>query len=172
MRTSSLSRFESDLCIRLNRINRRRVIGPFFAFISRLGDGLFWYALLAFMLIVHHDWKITVVMMATGACSTALYHQIKSRTKRPRPCEAYAMPYLTVAPLDRFSFPSGHTLHAVGFTQLSGHAHPELLWLLTPFTVLVALSRLVLGLHYPSDVIMGAAIGSAMAMGAIALTGV
>ena len=81
------------------------------------------------------------------------------------------MPYLTVAPLDRFSFPSGHTLHAVGFTLLAVHAHPELAWFLIPFTVLVALSRLVLGLHYPSDVLTGAAIGTLMATLAIGLTG-
>ena len=172
MHTSSLSHFESDLCIRFNRINRRRLIGPFFATISRLGNGAFWYALLAVMLVVYHDWQVTLVMICTGACSTLLYRQIKSRTQRPRPCESYAMPYLTVAPLDRFSFPSGHTLHAVGFTLIACHAHAELAWLLMPFTVMVALSRLVLGLHYPSDVLMGATLGSLMAILAISLTGI
>ena len=80
------------------------------------------------------------------------------------------MPHLTVAPLDRFSFPSGHTLHAVGFTLLATHAHPELGWFLVPFATMVACSRLVLGLHYPSDVLTGAAIGSFMAASAIYLT--
>ena len=172
MHASDLSRIESALCIRFNRINRRRVIGPFFATVSRLGDGAFWYALLLLVLVVYHDWTLVLVMIATGACSTALYRQIKGRTQRPRPCEAYAMPHLTIAPLDRFSFPSGHTLHAVGFTLLASHAHPELAWFLAPFSVLVALSRLVLGLHYPSDVLMGAALGSLMATLAIMLTGV
>ncbi len=124
------------------------------------------------LVVVYHDWTMALVMVATGACSTAIYRQIKGRTQRPRPCETYAMPHLTVAPLDRFSFPSGHTLHAVGFTLLASHAHPELAWFLVPFTVLVALSRLVLGLHYPSDVLMGAALGTAMALLGISLTGV
>jgi undecaprenyl-diphosphatase len=66
-------------------------------------------------------------------------------------------------PLDRYSFPSGHTLHAVSFTAIATAHFPELGWVLVPFTVLVAASRVVLGLHYPSDVLAGAAIGAALA---------
>lgn len=167
---SDAARFESALCVRINRINRRRLIGPAFALISRLGDGAFWYALMLLMPLAYGDWLLAVTMALTGAVSTALYRFIKACTRRPRPCEAYDMPCLTVAPLDRFSFPSGHTLHAVGFTVLACHAHPELGWFLIPFAALVALSRVVLGLHYPSDVLTGAAIGGTMAAGAIAIT--
>lgn len=170
MHFADLARYESDLCLRCNRINGRRVIGPFFALISRLGDGAFWYALMLLMPVLYGDWKLPLVMTITGLASTALYRLIKGRTQRPRPCEAYSMPHLTVAPLDRFSFPSGHTLHAVGFTLLATHAHPELGWFLIPFATMVACSRLVLGLHYPSDVLTGAAIGSFMAASAIYLT--
>ena len=161
MHFADLARYESDLCLRCNRINGRRVIGPFFALISRLGDGAFWYALMLLMPVVYGDWKLAFTMVITGIASTA---------QRTRPCEAYSMPHLTVAPLDRFSFPSGHTLHAVGFTLLATHAHPELGWFLIPFATLVACSRLVLGLHYPSDVLTGAAIGSCMATTAIFVT--
>jgi hypothetical protein len=49
----------------------------------------------------------------------------------------------------------GHTLHAVAFTTVASAYSPQLSWLLIPFTVLIALSRMVLGLHYPSDVIAG-----------------
>ena len=44
-----------------------------------------------------------------------------------------------------------------------------LAWVLVPFTVLIALSRVVLGLHYPSDVLAGALIGALMAGGVLAL---
>jgi undecaprenyl-diphosphatase len=74
-----------------------------------------------------------------------------------------------VAPLDEYSFPSGHTMHAVAFTLLAVVAFPGLAWVLVPFTVLVALSRLVLALHYPSDVLAGAVLGGALASAATAL---
>ena len=171
MHLSDLAHFESMLCVRCNRINGRRLIGPFFAGISRLGDGVFWYGLMLLMPVLYGDWRLMLLMCVTGAASTALYRWLKLHTQRPRPCEAYTMPHLTVAPLDRFSFPSGHTLHAVGFTLLVTHAHSELGWFLIPFATLVACSRLVLGLHYPSDVLSGAAIGSLMAAAAICLGG-
>ena len=67
------------------------------------------------------------------------------------------------APLDRYSFPSGHTLHAVSFTWQACAHFPELAWVLLPLAALIAGSRVVLGLHYPSDVLAGAAVGAALA---------
>ncbi len=68
-----------------------------------------------------------------------------------------------VSPLDRFSFPSGHTLHAVAFTIIASIHYPQLPFLLVPFTLLTAASRIVMGLHYPSDVLAGACLGAIIA---------
>ena len=69
-------------------------------------------------------------------------------------------PSIVSSPLDPFSFPSGHTLHAVAFTVVAATHYPPLAALLVPFTLLIAASRVVLGLHYPSDVLVGAVLGA------------
>jgi undecaprenyl-diphosphatase len=88
-----------------------------------------------------------------------LYKWLKGKTLRPRPYEVHQDIWLTGRPLDRFSFPSGHTLHAVAFSSIAVFYYPALFLLVVPFAAMVALSRVVLGLHYPSDVLMGALIG-------------
>jgi undecaprenyl-diphosphatase len=102
-------------------------------------------------------------MLLAGGSGTLVYKLLKQRTLRPRPFQVIQAISLGTAPLDKFSFPSGHTLHAVTFTLVALHYYPALAWLLIPFTLLVAASRLVLGLHYPSDVLAGAALGAAIA---------
>jgi undecaprenyl-diphosphatase len=76
---------------------------------------------------------------------------------------------MAMPPLDRYSFPSGHTLHAVSFTWQAVAHFPQLAWILIPLALLIALSRVVLGLHYPTDVIAGAAVGALLAAGGLAL---
>ena len=92
------------------------------------------------------------------------------RTARPRPFQKHAAIARGARALDEFSFPSGHTLHAVAFTILAVAAFPALGWILVRFAVLVALSRVVLGLHYPSDVLAGAAVGATLAGLALVLS--
>ena len=94
---------------------------------------------------------------------------LKERLVRERPYIAHAGIELGLAPLDRYSFPSGHTLHAVCFTLLAVAHVPELAPLLVPFTLLVGASRIVLGLHYPSDVVAGAVIGAIVAGASLAV---
>jgi undecaprenyl-diphosphatase len=78
---------------------------------------------------------------------------------------------VTTLPLDYYSFPSGHTLHAVCFSVVAVSYYPALWWLLLPFTLLVVASRLILGLHYLSDVIAGALIGGTIAFAGLYLAG-
>ena len=137
-----------------------------------LGDGVFWYCLMAaFAILDGSDGRWTALYMAVAGLScTLVYKSLKHATARPRPCDAGFTNHLTVQPLDTFSFPSGHTLHAICFTMIATAAVPWLGLILWPFTIMVALSRLVLGLHYPSDVLAGASIGAAIAYLTISLT--
>jgi undecaprenyl-diphosphatase len=60
-------------------------------------------------------------------------------------------------------------LHAVSFSVVAIHYYPQLAWVLVPFTLLVAGSRVFLGLHYPSDVAAAAGIGLVLAYAGILL---
>ena len=157
----SLPGFDRHLCVVANRWGARRAVGAFFGVISRLGDGVFWYALMTVLAIFGgmHGALAALQMLLTGAAALLLYRQLKRWTRRPRPFRACDGVIARVPPLDEFSFPSGHTLHAVSFTIVALAWFPMLVPLLVPFTVLVAASRVVLGLHYPSDVIAATAIG-------------
>jgi undecaprenyl-diphosphatase len=152
---------EWRLCLRCNRWVARRAIGRFFSAISRLGDGAFWYALmLGIALSAGSAGRIAALHMAlTGLVAAALYRLLKRWTRRPRPFRAHSEIIAHVPPLDEFSFPSGHTLHAVCFTIIALAYFPLLAPLLIPFALLVAASRVILGLHYPSDVIAASLIG-------------
>jgi len=152
---------ERRLCIAMNRWGARHALRRFFGVISRLGDGMFWYSLMGlFAAFGGTRGALAALHMAlTGLVAATMYRGLKRWTRRPRPFRAHGdiVPY--VAPLDEFSFPSGHTLHAVSFSMIALAYFPALAPVLLPFTLLVALSRVVLGLHYPSDVIAATVIG-------------
>jgi undecaprenyl-diphosphatase len=152
---------DSHLCITFNRTSHNILIRNFFKAISRLGDGIFWYSLMALMLCVDqaHAFLPVSHMAVAGLIGTLIYKWLKVRTLRPRPFNVHQQISLRSVPLDQFSFPSGHTLHAVIFSMVAIHYYPMLSVALIPFTILIGLSRPILGLHYPSDVLVGAFIG-------------
>jgi undecaprenyl-diphosphatase len=98
-----------------------------------------------------------------------IYKYLKQRLIRERPFISYPNILCGTPPLDRYSFPSGHTLHAAAFSVLVMYHFPELGWVVVPFSILIACSRVVLGLHYPTDVFAGAAIGGSIAAASIPL---
>jgi undecaprenyl-diphosphatase len=104
-----------------------------------------------------------IVMACTGVLGLTVYTLLKRVCVRERPFITHAAIDLKAVPLDRYSFPSGHTLHAVSFAWQATAHFPELGWVLVPLAALIAASRMVLGLHYPSDMLAGAAIGAALA---------
>ncbi len=164
--------FETATCLRFNQTHRHAGWGAIMRIASRLGDGWVWAAAVAAVAVAHGDGRglgHALLMLVAGALATALYRAIKGGTRRPRPSAVLAALSLSVPPLDRFSFPSGHTLHAVLFTVIAWWSVPWLGAVLAPCCLLVATSRLVLGLHWPSDVLAGAAIGGGLAASAIAL---
>lgn len=157
---------ELDFCRNVNRALQLPVIRPFFSAVSRLGDGVFWYSLIIALPFIYgtEAMLLSLLMAVTGASNLLIYKFIKKATCRERPCTTSADITPGAHLLDHYSFPSGHTLHAVSFTILAVSVYPVLGWILIPFAILVAISRVILGLHYPTDVIAGALIGLCTAL--------
>ena len=158
---SRMHALDSALCVTVSHTNQYRLIRDWFRLISRLGDGVFWYGLMLAIIITQQMDGIKPVlhMLAAGLTGTLIYKWLKHKTHRPRPFEVRLDVWVIGKPLDHFSFPSGHTLHAVAFSMVAMHYYPPLAVILVPFMLMVAMSRVILGLHYPSDVLAGASIG-------------
>ncbi len=156
---------DSGWCLRANRWGEGGRSRSYFALVSRLGDGVIWYVLMAALIVVDglDGLAASAHLAATGVIALTLYKLLKRWTRRPRPFASDQRIHAWVAPLDEFSFPSGHTLHAVAFSLVAMAHYPMLAWVLVPFTASVAASRVVLGLHYPSDVLAATAIGTSLA---------
>jgi undecaprenyl-diphosphatase len=158
-------RAELQFCRTLNRSTARPMIRTLFRSVSWLGDGWFWYGLMVLLatLAGTNGALVAAQMVLAGGVGVAIYRKIKTRAVRERPFITHSAIHCAAAPLDRYSFPSGHTLHAVSYTMLVSSYFPVLTGPLTAFAVLVALSRVVLGLHYPTDVAAGALLGAGLA---------
>jgi undecaprenyl-diphosphatase len=129
--------------------------------VSRLGDGWLWYGLMAALPLVAgaHGWHCARLMLVGGIVNLALYWVLKHGTARERPIVICPELRQCAPGLDRYSFPSGHTQHAVAFTLILVAHFPFAAPALVPFTLLTAYARVALGLHYPSDTVVGAGLG-------------
>lgn len=162
---------ELGFCVSMNRTFSAPVLQRFFAIISRLGDGVFWYSLMLCLPLLYGIDAIyaSLLMVTVGIVNLLIYKVIKRTTERERPCSVNNEICMGTAPLDHYSFPSGHTLHAVAFTIIAVFFYPQLGVILIPFAALVAASRVILGLHYPTDVAAGALIGTIIAITGLSL---
>ena len=162
---SRLFAFDLDLCRRMTRLQRSASALAFFRLVSRLGDGPFWFALAAGLALFGGTASLVAVlrMSLVGIAAALVSRWLKGWANRARPFSADPGISAGGQALDPWSFPSGHTLHACAFHGVLVVDPPWLALALVPWTVAIALSRVVLGLHYPSDVAAGAAIGTALA---------
>jgi undecaprenyl-diphosphatase len=163
---------EYGICRQLNRGASLAIPRRVFQIASRLGDGIVWYVLIFALPVLYGAAAVkpAEIMALTGVLGVGLYKLLKRVFVRERPFITHSSIALAGAPLDRYSFPSGHTLHAVSFAWQASTHFPELAWVLVPLAALIAASRVVLGLHYPTDVLVGALIGASLAQLGASLT--
>jgi undecaprenyl-diphosphatase len=162
---------ELKLCRYLNRSSRWSAVRQAFRGVSWLGDGWLWYAIILLLPLQHGVAGLyaSLHLALTAAVGVGLYKLIKNRAVRERPYITHGVIECASAPLDRYSFPSGHTLHAVCFTVMLASYFPVWAEALVAVALLIALSRVILGLHYPTDVAAGAVLGALLGVGSLEL---
>jgi undecaprenyl-diphosphatase len=136
--------------------------------VSRTGDG-YLYAALALVLAWsgHAQGMVLLECLALAfAVERPLYFVIKNGCKRDRPPAALNIKSF-ITPSDRFSFPSGHTSAAFLVATLLGYFYPPLLpWLLL-WASTVGMARVILGVHFPTDTLVGALMGVSVALASL-----
>ena len=160
----SIHQFDVRMFISLNSSGVHANLVRFCRWVSRTGDGIP-YVLLAACLY----WKygmadpLLQTMLLAFALERPLYFAMKNGFKRNRPQQTIADFHSVITPSDQFSFPSGHTSAAFMVATLVAYFYPVLSAVLYPWAFTVGFSRIVLGVHFPTDTLMGVLLGIGIA---------
>ena len=152
---------DQNVMRRMNRWRAPRWIRLWMICATRGGDGWLWYALGLAVALFGGDHRMEALFacaLAVG-CGIGIFLYLKRLFRRKRPCALEPHCWATLLPPDQFSFPSGHTITAFSVAISLGQFYPSLLPVLLFFATSIALSRVVLGMHFLSDIVAGAAIG-------------
>jgi undecaprenyl-diphosphatase len=128
---------------------------------TRGGDGWLWYVL-GIILYFYGGPHRFAAMGASGSAAVAgifIFHALKNTSRRQRPCEIEPHCWSSILPPDKYSFPSGHSITAFAVAISVGLFYPFLMGYLLTVAFLIASSRIILGMHFLSDVVVGSAIG-------------
>ena len=158
-----------NLMRRVHRWPAPRWIRVWMICATRGGDGWLWYAMGIIILLFGGPARFAAVAAASLAAGLgiAAFIVLKKRANRKRPCAIEPHCWSKLLPPDRFSFPSGHTITAFAVALSLSAFYPSLLAGLLFCAGSIALSRILLGMHFLSDVLAGALIGSSLAYGVV-----
>jgi undecaprenyl-diphosphatase len=136
-----------------------------------MGDGWIWYSVGIALLLFGGDVRfMAFAVCATAALSTiVLFRALKNASKRKRPCQLEAHCWSKVLPPDQFSFPSGHSMTAFAITVPLCLIYHDLQAPLLVLSVSIAVSRIILGMHFVSDIIVGSLLGAGLGYGSYLL---
>ncbi len=137
---------------------------------TRGGDGWLWYAIALTLLFFGGParWAALGAGALAAGSGIAIFRRLKRSIRRPRPCSLEAHCWARLLPPDQFSFPSGHSITAFAVAVPLGEFYPDMALGLIFCAASIAASRILLGMHYLSDVLAGSLIGTLLGYAAYA----
>ena len=166
----SVQNLDGEILLQIQQHLRTDMLTPLMKFVTFLGNGGWFWILCAVVLLAIPKTRKTgyaaVLSLIFGVIVTNLL--LKNIVARPRPfAEIEALIPLIAKPTD-FSFPSGHTTASFAVALVMLRMLPKKIGIpAVVLAALVAFSRLYLGVHYPTDVLVGfvvALVGSTVAV--------
>jgi undecaprenyl-diphosphatase len=149
---------------RLNRWRAPRWFRWWMLLATRAGDGWLWAAIGIALLVSSDPMRFRAVEAAGFAVGVGIliFLKVKGVVCRIRPRDLEPHCWANIVTRDRFSFPSGHSTTAFAVAISLGLFYPAALPLLLVLASMVAVSRVVVGMHFLSDVIVGSGMGATL----------
>lgn len=160
--TQTLSVPDYELMHRINRWSAPRWFRWWMLLATRAGDGWLW-GLIGIAVLLSSD-PARFRAFESAACAVAVgivfFHKVKRVVCRTRPRDIEPHCWANIITRDKFSFPSGHSTTAFAVALSLGSFYPEVMPVLLLLAANVAVSRVVVGMHFLSDVIVGSGSGA------------
>jgi undecaprenyl-diphosphatase len=147
---------------RLNRWSAPRWFRWWMLLATRAGDGWLWGTLGIAILCSSDPMRFHAIAAGGIAVGSGIliFHKVKRVVCRTRPRDIEPHCWAHIVTRDRFSFPSGHSTTAFAVALSLGSFYPEIMPLLLVLAANVAISRLIVGMHFLTDVIVGSGVGA------------
>jgi undecaprenyl-diphosphatase len=162
---NSIHKYDVFMFIWLNNVSIHRALVRIARYVSKTADGILYVLLAAGLYFTQGSTDpLLQTLLLAFAIERPVYFVLKNSFKRHRPQQALQNFRSVITPSDHFSFPSGHTSAAVMVATLVGYFFPPLMVVLYLWAAMVGFSRVVLGVHFPTDTLVGAILGLSTAI--------
>lgn len=156
-----IKKWDEDVILWISK-NSNNFLDKFMVLITRLGDGGLIWVLVAISFLITKSYKSVSLKILLSLCLTTLVGEvsIKRIVGRLRPSQVISKEDLLIKKPTSYSFPSGHTASSFGVAIILSEEFPYLSVLFFFLACLIGISRVYLKVHYPTDVIFGAIVGT------------
>ena len=148
-------------------------VAKFSRWISRLGDGIYYLIFGLFLVWLEpvHGKAFFLCALLGFTFELPAYLILKNSVKRQRPNDLMQEFVAYLVPSDKFSFPSGHTAAAFVMATVISYYYPTYTLPAYAIATMIGSSRVLLGVHFPTDILAGMVLGFCSAHAALAIFG-